>query len=152
MAMLTAALDSPPEARARSLFFEGAAGTGKSALLAWARADARRRGRTVLAARASALEAANDFGVMRQVLATLRPPPEGRPAAALSPTPQDSSPFEVFERVSGYLLDAASRDPVLIAVDDLQWSDVSSLRWLAYLANRSAGRRSPSCWPVPRSS
>ena len=139
MAMLTAALDSPPEARARSLFFEGAAGTGKSALLAWARADARRRGRTVLAARASALEAANDFGVMRQVLATLRPPPEGRPAAALSPTPQDSSPFEVFERVSGYLLDAASRDPVLIAVDDLQWSDVSSLRWLAYLANRSAG-------------
>jgi DNA-binding CsgD family transcriptional regulator len=139
MVVLSAALDSCAGGRAQSLFFEGAAGTSKSTLLAWARADARRRGWAVLPGRASVLEAANDFGVLRQLLAALPPLPDGRPAAALGPVPEDSSPFEVFERVSAHLLDAASRDPVLIAVDDLQWCDASSLRWLAYLANRSTG-------------
>ena len=142
MALLAAALDSRAGNRTRSLFFEGAAGTGKSALLAWARADARRRGWTVAAGRPSVLEAANDFGVLRQVLAALPPLPDGRPAAALGQVPADASPVEVFgvfERVSAHLLDAATRDPVLIALDDLQWCDPSSLRWLAYLANRSAG-------------
>lgn len=139
MAVLVAALDSLAGGRAQLLFLEGAAGTGKSALLAWARADACRRGWTVLTGQAAVLEAANDFGVLRQVLAVLPPLPDGRPAAALGPVPEDASPFEVFERVSAHLLDVATRDPVLIALDDLQWCDAPSLRWLAYLAHRSAG-------------
>jgi DNA-binding CsgD family transcriptional regulator len=142
MVLLGAALGSRSGGRIQPLFLEGAAGTGKSALLDWARADARRRGWIVLTGRASVLEAANDFGVLRQVLAALPPLPDGGPAVALGPVPADSSPFEVFERVSAHLLDLATRGPVLIALDDLQWCDAPSLRWLAYLVNRG------TCLPI----
>ena len=137
-AVLSAALDSCGGGRTRSLYFEGGAGTGKSTLLAWAQVDARLRGWTVLTARASVLEAANDFGVLRQVLDAL---PDAFAAAALSQAPADSSPFAVFERVSAHLLDVAARGPVLITVDDLHWCDASSLRLLAYLANRNPGQQ-----------
>ncbi|MGH3167821.1 MAG: AAA family ATPase, partial [Trebonia sp.] len=137
--LLETTLDARAGGGTQPLFFEGAAGTGKSGLLAWARTEAHRRGWTVITGRASVLEAANDFGVLRQALATLPPLPDGRPAAALGPAPEDSSAFDVFDRVSAHLLAIASRDPVLITVDDLQWCDGASLRWLAYLANRIAG-------------
>jgi DNA-binding CsgD family transcriptional regulator len=136
---LAAALDSLAAGNARLLSLEGAPGAGKSTLLAWAQDDARRRGWTVLSGRAAVLETANDFGVLRQVLAELPPLPDGRPAAVLGPVPADTSPFQVFERVSAHLLDIATRDTVLIALDDLQWCDAPSLRWLAYLAHRTAG-------------
>ncbi|MFL6053290.1 MAG: AAA family ATPase [Actinoallomurus sp.] len=135
---LAASLDAVAGGRARLLCLEGAAGMGKSALLAWVRVDARRRGWTVLTGRATILEAANDFGVLRQVLAGLPPLPDDRAATALGPVPEDASPFDVFERVSAHLLDLTAGAPVLIAVDDLQWCDALSLRWLAYLAHRSA--------------
>jgi DNA-binding CsgD family transcriptional regulator len=133
-----AALDAVAGGRAWLLSLEGAAGLGKSALLAWVGADARRRGWTVLTGRAAILEGANDFGVLRQVLAGLPPLPDGRAATALGPVPEDASPFDVFERVSAHLLDLTAGSPVLITVDDLQWCDALSLRWLAYLAHRSA--------------
>ncbi|GAB3976019.1 BTAD domain-containing putative transcriptional regulator [Actinoallomurus acanthiterrae] len=139
-AALVSALDAVAGGAARLVSLEGAAGTGKSALLARVRADGRRRGWTVLTGRGSILETANDFGVLWQVLTGLPPLPDGRPATALGPAPEDSSPFDVFERVSAHLLDAATRTPVLVALDDLQWCDALSLRWLAYLAHRSADR------------
>jgi DNA-binding CsgD family transcriptional regulator len=139
MAVLAATLDARADGLAQALFFEGAPGTGKSALLAWARADARRRGWTVLTARASVLETDNDLGVLRQVLATLPALPDGWPPASPGPVPEGPALFEMFERVSAHLLDVASHDPVLVAVDDLQWCDASSLRWLAYLASRGTG-------------
>ena len=138
-AVLAAALDSCAGGRPRSLYFEGAAGTGKSTLLAWAQADARLRGWTVLTGRASVLEAANDLGVLRQLLDALPPLPEASPAV-LGQVPVDSSPFSVFERISAHLLDVAARGPVLITVDDLHWCDASSLRLLSYLANRNTGQ------------
>ena len=33
----------------------------------------------------------------------------------------------------------ASRNPLLLVVDDAQWGDSASLRWLAYLARRLDG-------------
>lgn len=41
----------------------------------------------------------------------------------------------------------AERRPLLLAVDDLQWSDLASLRWLAYLPPRMEVW---SCWWSPR--
>lgn len=35
--------------------------------------------------------------------------------------------------------DLAAETPMLLAVDDVHWSDVASLRWLAYLFNRLEG-------------
>ena len=136
-AVLAAALDSCAGGRPRALYVEGAAGTGKSTVLAEAQADAHLRGWTVLTGRSSILEAANDFGVLRQLLDALPPLPDASPAAVLGQVPADSSPFAVFERVSAHLLDVAARGPVLITVDDLHWCDASSLRLLAYLANRN---------------
>ena len=135
--MLAAALDSCAEGRPRALYVEGAAGTGKSTVLAEAQADAHLRGWTVLTGRSSILEAANDLGVLRQLLDALPPLPDVSPAAVLGQVPVDSSPFAVFECVSAHLLDVAARGPVLITVDDLHWCDASSLRLLAYLANRN---------------
>ncbi|GLY75129.1 helix-turn-helix transcriptional regulator [Actinoallomurus iriomotensis] len=137
-AALASALDAVAGGRARLLSLEGAAGAGKSALLARARADARRRGWTVLTGRAAMLEAANDFGVLRQVLAGLPPAPDGRAVPALRTAQDDASPFDVFELVSAHLFDVTAGAPVLITLDDLQWCDTLSLRWLAYLAHRSA--------------
>jgi DNA-binding CsgD family transcriptional regulator len=140
LAVLTSALDAVGRGRARLLSLEGAAGIGKSALLAEVRADARRRGWTVLTGRAAVLEAANDFGVLREILAGLPALPDGRPASALlgGPRPEDVSPFDLFELVSAHLITVTAGAPVLITVDDLQWCDALSLRWLAYLAHRSA--------------
>nr|WP_262401941.1 ATP-binding protein [Actinomadura sp. CNU-125] len=44
----------------------------------------------------------------------------------------------MFEDVTAHLLAVAARTPVVITLDDLQWCDPPSLRWLAYLAHRSA--------------
>ncbi|XRQ09174.1 AAA family ATPase [Actinomadura welshii] len=137
-ALLVSVLDGVAGGRPRSLSVEGAAGTGKSALLARARAHAGRRGWTVLSGRATILETANGFGVLRQVLSGLAALPDGRPATALVPAGADAAPFEVFETVSDHLRAAAAGAPVLITLDDLQWCDSLTLRWLAYLAHRGA--------------
>ena len=140
-AALASVLDAVGRGGARLLSLEGAAGTGRSVLLAKVRSDARRRGWTVVTGRASILEETNDFGVLRQVLAGLPALPDGRSAPALlggSVPNEDFSPFDLFELASVRLFDADADAPVLITVDDLQWCDALSLRWLAYLAHRSA--------------
>ncbi|WP_242909458.1 AAA family ATPase [Actinomadura terrae] len=138
-AALTSALDAA-ERGLRMLSLEGAAGAGRSALLAAVRDDARRRGWTLLAGRATILETANDFGVLRQILAGLPAPPDGRPATALAARGGDASPFEVFERVSAHLCGVTRGGPTLITLDDAQWCDALTLRWLAHLAHRSVDR------------
>lgn len=120
ISMLTSALDAVAGRRPRSLWLEGAAGMGRSTLLRRVGADARRRGWTVLSGRATVLETANDFGVLRQALTGLAPLPDGRPATALVPEPGEVSPFTVFERVSAHVVKAMAAAPVLITVDDLQ--------------------------------
>jgi DNA-binding CsgD family transcriptional regulator len=138
-AALASALDAVGRGTAQFLSLEGAAGMGKSALLAKVGADARRRGWTVLMGRAVILEAANEFGVIRQILAGLPPLPDGRSAGLLGGSvPADASPFDLFELASAHLFEVTAGAPVLITLDDLQWCDALSLRWLAYLAHRSA--------------
>ncbi|GAA4235320.1 LuxR family transcriptional regulator [Actinomadura meridiana] len=137
-AMLTSALDAVAGRRSRAVSLEGAAGTGKSTLLNRVRADARRRGWTVLSGRATVLETGYDFGVLRQAVAGLAPLPDGRPVSTQVTAPEEVSPFTVFEQVSAHVLKAMAAAPVLITVDDVQWCDPLSLRWLAYLVHRSA--------------
>jgi hypothetical protein len=106
---------APPARRQdRLAHAEGAAGMGKTTLLARRRADARRRGWTVLSGRATVLEMSNDFGVLRQPLAGLGPLPDGRPATALLPAAEEDSPFTMFEQVSAHVLKAMAADPALI--------------------------------------
>src|SRR6266516_7033616 len=135
------------------LAIEGPPGIGKSALLAEAKSRANEAAIQVLGARGSELERSFSFGVVRQLfeplLASL--PSDERTealsgAAALAEllfNPEklstESGADSSFATLHGlYWLTAnlAARRPLLLAIDDLHWCDLPSLRWLAYLLPR----------------
>jgi DNA-binding NarL/FixJ family response regulator len=141
----------------RLVVVEGAAGIGKTRLLAVARELAALDGFVVLAARAGELESGFAFGLVRQLfdapLATL--PADERAqvlagAAALAaplfaaPPPgavdggSDSS-FAVLHGLYWLVANLAARSPTVLVVDDLHWADAPSLRWFAFLAHRLEG-------------
>lgn len=129
------ALERARQGRGVVLTIEGEAGAGKSRLLAAARERARAAGFTVLGARASELERSLPFGVSGQLLGHTAPEPApsrmGDPERALSE----------IRRLHDALLglawpSAGASVPLLVAVDDLQWADEPSLRFLAHLTLR----------------
>jgi DNA-binding CsgD family transcriptional regulator len=147
-------LDACSAGNGSVMVISGEAGVGKTALLEAAARGARSVGVRSLLARASELERDHPFGVMRQLFET--------PIAALD----DSQRAEAFSGAASPAssvldLEAApdlDRDalttlhalywlavnlsgdaPLLLALDDLQWSDEMSLRALAYLARRLDG-------------
>lgn len=96
------------------------------------------------------------FGIVHQLLSPLlagdltvpgdqdagcaaRPDPTGGLPA---PGDQDAPASEaVLHGLRSLLAEACATTPVLILVDDLQWVDLPSLRWLAYVARRPHGLR-----------
>src|SRR6266516_457580 len=135
------------------LAIEGPPGIGKSALLAEAKSRANEAAIQVLGARGSELERSFSFGVVRQLfeplLASL---PSDERTEALSGAAALAEPLFNPEKLSTesgadssfatlhglYWLTAnvAARQPLLLALDDLHWCDLPSLRWLAYLLPR----------------
>ncbi|GHG49650.1 AAA family ATPase [Streptomyces griseocarneus] len=110
----------------------GLPGTGRSALLEWAAHRARALGVHVAAAQASWEETGVRYGVVAQLRATPTPPAgPGRPAA---PATADRT-AELCRAARA----AALAHPLLIVVDDVQWADPCSLRWLRAQARRLAG-------------
>jgi DNA-binding CsgD family transcriptional regulator len=146
-----------------TLLIEGAAGVGKTRLLAAARDAA--SGVTVLSARGDELEREFPFGVARQLfesaLARMRPGQRshalagaaGLAAGALGLAGAgrpggEEQPVEAPDRLEGLLhglywltANLAARAPLALFVDDLQWADDPSLRWLGFLARRLQGLR-----------
>lgn len=135
------------------LLIEGEAGIGKTELLGAGRDLASSQGLTVLVARASELEREYAFGVARQLfqppLAALDPDARGQAlsgAATLAGSLlgfEDDSPAgserEIFAALHGLhwlCANLAWTQPLMLAVDDAQWSDAASLRFLDYLAGR----------------
>ncbi|HYZ81731.1 MAG TPA: AAA family ATPase, partial [Solirubrobacteraceae bacterium] len=155
----TAALErSLLEARASRgalTLIEGPAGIGKTRLLEVARKRAEAEGMAVLAARGGELERDFSFGVVRQLLErTLAPDDDERrrrltagvaslavhvfghaPEAAAGPAPTHG----VLHGLYWLTVNLAEEAPLLIAVDDLQWVDGPSLRFLLHLARRLEG-------------
>ena len=134
------------------LLIEEPAGVGKTALLREARTAADRAGITALEARSSQLEQPFAFGVVRQLLepAITR---GGRhtdlftggagPAIRLFESDERRPPsadvgFEALHSLYWLVVNIADQAPTLI-VDDCQWADWDSLRFLAYLAQRIEG-------------
>ena len=154
VASLDAVLEGLERGEAHTLLIEGRAGIGKSRLMAELRERAAGAGIRVLGARGSELEREFAFGVVRQLFEPAVADPATRPAllagAAASaeqvldpPTGEDGPPTDAsFAALHGlYWLTAnlAAEEPLVIAVDDLHWCDVPSLRFLAYTVKRLEG-------------
>jgi DNA-binding CsgD family transcriptional regulator/tetratricopeptide (TPR) repeat protein len=140
----------------RLLAIEGPPGIGKTALMSEAKALAQESGLEVLAARGSELERSFSYGVVRQLfeplLASLRADeradllegvaalaaPLFDPAEVAAPTTAQSS-VATLHGLYWLTANLTARRPLLLAVDDLAWCDLSSLRWLAYVLPRMEG-------------
>ena len=133
---------------------EGPPGIGKTSLLAAAR---RRAGQmTVVSASGSELEREYGFAVARHlfepVLAHADPDRHAAlldgparlaaPALGIGPAPAETGAEALYAVVHGLFwlaANLAAQAPLLIVVDDLQWADPPSQRFLAYLARRLEG-------------
>jgi DNA-binding CsgD family transcriptional regulator len=140
------------------LVVEGPPGIGKTALLAAAKERGQAAGLQVLSARGSELERLFSFGIVRQLFEPLLASGRGDERAGLlsGPAGLAASVFDPAQIASDRATDAslatlhglywltanlAERKPLLLALDDLQWADLASLRWLLYLLPRMEGLR-----------
>jgi DNA-binding CsgD family transcriptional regulator len=135
------------------LLVQGPPGVGKTVLAREARAAAGRTRMLALEARGSELEQPFAFGVVRQLLEPVvsrEPDRDGLFAGGAGPAarlfePGERRPlgadvgFEALHSLYWLVVNIADQAPVLVLVDDCQWADGESLRFLAYLAQRIEG-------------
>lgn len=151
LACIDAALASAKAGTGTTLLIEGAAGIGKTALLCAARELARADGFTVVHARGRELESDYPFGVVRQCLEPTVRAARGRErdvlltgAAGLAAPivldgPGEQGADTTYGTLHGLywlLSNLAERAPILLAVDDAQWADEPSLRFVQFLVHR----------------
>ncbi|HEX6351243.1 MAG TPA: AAA family ATPase [Candidatus Dormibacteraeota bacterium] len=145
-AVLDAAVAGPT-----ALFLSGEAGIGKTTLWEAGVNDARRRKFHVLLSRPVESEAALSYAGLADLLAAVPqetldrlPPAQGSALEAAllrgPSTPHDRDHRAIATGLLGVLDDLARDAPVLIAVDDVQWLDGSSIRALEFAARRRRGR------------
>ncbi|MFF4606470.1 ATP-binding protein [Streptomyces sp. NPDC001339] len=155
LARIDAAVHRARAGRSSVVLLTGPLGIGRSTLLQEAGAHPADTLR-VLRANAASMEQDFAFGIVHQLLGPLvagdltvpgdqdaggaaPPGPTGRLPA---PGDQDDPASEaVLHDLRSLLAEACATAPVLLLVDDLQWADLPSLRWLAYLARRPHGLR-----------
>ncbi|MGW3140961.1 ATP-binding protein [Streptomyces sp. NPDC001139] len=146
------ALKAAAQGQGGMLLVEGPAGIGKSRLLADARAQANQEGVRVTVARAGELERDFAFGIVRQLFEPLfatgpdtndgnglwaGPAAQARPVFESADRPTwPAGDFAVLHGLYWLAANASEQRPLLLVVDDLQWCDVPSLRFLAYLLPR----------------
>ena len=137
------------------VLIEGPSGIGKSRLVAEARGRAAASGLLVLSARGSEFERDFPFGVVRQLFepllvdADVRERVASGAAAAATPIfdmtgslagdPHPESTFAALHGLYWLTVNMSAESPMLLAVDDLQWCDRASLRFLGYLTRRLDG-------------
>jgi DNA-binding CsgD family transcriptional regulator len=157
---LRLALAALERGRGGSVVLYGPAGIGKTELLRATLDLARTVGLRTALARASEFERAFPFGVVRQLLepAVAEVPADERGelfagAAAIAaetlgpvadPVPlldQDAgrSAYATLHGLYWLCVHLADRGPLVLAVDDLQWADPTSLRLISFLARRIEG-------------
>ncbi|WP_316527795.1 helix-turn-helix transcriptional regulator [Kitasatospora brasiliensis] len=126
-AALRAAVAGLRSGRPAVIAVEGLPGTGRSALLRYAAAAALDAGLAAACADGTPAETDRPFGIVSQLLARLGADDADDPADG--PLPRSCRAF----------LTAARERPLLVAVDDVQWADPDSRRWLETLARRTRG-------------
>ena len=151
VAALTEALDDLGARRDGGLVLvQGAPGIGKTRLLQEAERLAVVRGVQPLGSRATQLETAYAFGVVRQLLEPELGGGELRTGLLDGVAGAARGVFDLEEegRADGFAVlhglhrlvaTLAAEGPLLLCVDDAQWCDAASLRFLAYLGRRLRG-------------
>jgi len=153
LSRIAMALDAAKDGEGKTLVIEGEAGIGKTRLVNEARALAKERGFVRMQATGDELEEAMAWGVVRQMVErsisrysgatreAILAGPSGRALEALDKATPDAGDAEVARTMHALwwvAVDLASPRPLLITVDDAQWSDLPSLRFLSYLSKRVA--------------
>ena len=134
------------------VLIEGPAGIGKTRLLVEAARMATAAGIPVLTARGSQLERSFGFGAVRQLFeaATVRAARRdqllaGSAAAArgvfeqIADDQRADGTFAVLHGLYWLTVNLTAEGPQVLTVDDVQWCDRASLRFLAYLVKRLEG-------------
>jgi DNA-binding CsgD family transcriptional regulator len=155
IAVLAGHLDAASDGNGCIVVLEGAAGVGKTSLLGELTRRAQAEGVGVLTARASTLEQAFPFAVVRQLFERQASDPDQgaellagaarlsepvlamRPVAEAAPWSEES--FRALHGLYWLVVNLCERRPLLLAVDDAHWCDEASLRFLSYLAVRLEG-------------
>jgi DNA-binding CsgD family transcriptional regulator len=152
---LRSALADTGRGEGRLVVVEGDAGIGKSRLLEAASDAARRAGMEVLNCRGTELERDFPFGLAAQLFGpAIRALDDDERGEILDEATQPAGPivgvqpatagareagdpsFQVLSALFWLTSNLAERSPLLLAVDDAQWSDQASLRFLAFLLPR----------------
>lgn len=135
--MLADALERAAAGDGTMVLIEGTAGVGKSSLLDAARTAARERGIAVLAARGAGLEVTMPLSLAGQLL----PLVDLTIADVESTSDRDRSAALLGRLQQGLLATLHGPSdvlrPHLLCIDDAQWGDAASLRYLAHLALRA---------------
>ena len=143
--------------RGRAVLIEASAGLGKTSLLGAAGDLAAEAGYVCLRARATELERDFAYGCVRQLLepavaraseadreemfagaAALAAPLFG-PVLGATPPPAVDAAFSILHGLYWLAANIAEERPLALLVDDLQWADAETLRFLNYLAPRLDG-------------
>ena len=140
--------------QAGAAVIEGPAGIGKSRLLAELCRQASEAGAIVIRARGSQLEREFGLGIVRQLFDAVVAQPEQRERWFTGAATAAGGVFDATDDVShdgsdglfGVLhglywltVNLSAAGPLVVAVDDLQWADTGSLRFLGYLTRRLEG-------------
>lgn len=141
------ALDGLDHGEPSVVLVEGPAGIGKTRLLAELRRLAADRSVRLLTSRGSQLESAFAYGVVRQLFEPELTVPEVREellGGAAAPAKgvfddaegRHSDGFGVLHGLYWLTLNLTRSGPLVLAIDDAQWCDGASLRYLSYLTRR----------------
>lgn len=157
--VLESAAHAAGEGHGSVVSITGPAGVGKTRLVDAARGIATDRGLQRLTARGSELERGFGFGIVRQLFehqvaalsgesrervldgaAGLAAPLIGQDAKRGQGSPASGSDpeFAALHGLYWLCVNLAASSPLLVAVDDAQWADLPSLRFLSYLSRRVA--------------
>ncbi len=153
LAQLRNATTGTPAGHGGVVIIEGPAGIGKTRLLEAARALAEEKRLGVAWARGSELEREYGFGLLRQLLEPFAMSSDGllreelfKGAAALAAAlfqpgadPEARAPEPDFSTLHGLywlLAELADEQPLAVCIDDVQWADPPSLRFLSFASRR----------------
>ncbi|MEV8375794.1 AAA family ATPase [Kribbella sp. NPDC056861] len=119
------------------------AGMGKTTLLASVRAEAEQAGFVALSAQGSQFEREFSFGLARQLFESvvrgtdLLDGAAGQAGAVLGvPDVPERGDFAILHGLYWLTANLCQQGPLLLCLDDLQWSDAASLRFVAHLLSR----------------